>query len=80
MVLLKSKFEFINSAEMSKKSKKVKILVLTKEEPVKKVLIGDTTCTGLGKASWESIYNLLEAKDPEEIEEEKGKVDSNDKS
>lgn len=39
----------------------------------------DTTCLGLGKASWESIYNLLEAEDPEEIEEEKGTTDSTNK-
>lgn len=47
---------------------------------MKKVLIADTTCLGLGKASWESIYNLLEAEDPEEIEEEKETTDSIDKS
>ena len=57
---------------MLKKSKKIKIIVLTKEEPVKKGSIRDTTYASLGKASWESIYNLLEAEDPEEIEEEKG--------
>lgn len=79
LFLLQSKFEFINSVEMLKKSKKEKVLVLTKEEPVKKVLIGDTTYAGLGKASWESIYNLLQAKDLEVIEEEKGTTDSTDK-
>ena len=55
---------------MTKKSKKPKVPVLAKEEPVKKVLIADTTCLNLSKASWESIYNLLEAEDPEEIKEE----------
>ena len=65
---------------MSKKSKKVKVPVLTKEEPAKKGLIRDTTCTGLGKASWENIYNLLEAEDLEVIEEEKETTDSSEKS
>lgn len=65
---------------MLKKSNKAKILVLTKEELVKKVLITDNTYTGLGKATKERIYNLLAAEDPEEIEEEKGTVDSTDKS
>ena len=55
---------------MMKKSKKPKAPVIAKEEPVKKALTTDTTCLGLGKASWESIYNLLEAEDLEEIEEE----------
>jgi len=64
---------------MLKKSNKVKISVLTKEELVKKGLIRDTTCTGPSKTSWESIYNLLEAEDPEVIEEEKGTSDSSDK-
>ena len=79
LFLLQSKFEFINSAEISKKSKKVNIPVLTKKEPVEKVLIGDTTCTGLGKASWESIYNLLEVEDLEVIKEGKGIANSTDK-
>lgn len=64
---------------MSKKSKKVKISILTKEEPVKKVLIRDTTYVSLSKDSWESIYNLLEAGDLEEIEEGKGTTDSTNK-
>lgn len=64
---------------MMKKSKKPKVPVIAKEEPVKNVLIVDTTYLGLGKASWESIYNLLEAEDPEEIEE-LGTTDSTNKS
>jgi len=36
----------------------------------KKWLISDTTCLGLGNTSWESIYNLIEAEEPEEISEE----------
>ena len=34
----------------------------------------------MGRASWESIYNLLEAEEPKEIEEEKGTTDSTQKS
>lgn len=47
---------------------------------MKKVLIADTFYLSLGQASWESIYNLLEADDLEEIEEEKGTMDSTNKS
>lgn len=38
--------------------------------PSKKGLISDTTCLGLGNTSWQSIYNLIEAEEPKEIEEE----------
>lgn len=76
---MQNKSEFINLAEMTKKTKKAKVPIITKDEPVKKVLIADTTYLGLGKASWESIYNLLEAQDPTEIEEERGTADSTDK-
>lgn len=31
----------------------------------KKGLISDTTCLGLGKTTWLSIYNLIEAEEPE---------------
>ena len=37
--------------------------------PSKKGLILDMTCFGLGNTSWESIYNLIEAKDLEELSE-----------
>jgi len=33
--------------------------------PRKKGLISDTTCLGLGKTTWLSIYNLIEAEEPE---------------
>lgn len=33
--------------------------------PSKKGLIVDTTCLGLGKSTWISIYNLIEAEEPE---------------
>ncbi len=54
--------------------------VIAKDEPAKLVLVADTTCLGLGKTSWEGIYNLLETKDPTEIEKEGGMTDSSDKS
>lgn len=38
--------------------------------PSKKGLISDTTCLGLGNTSWESIYNIIGAEEPEEILEE----------
>lgn len=47
--------------------------------PSKKGLILDTTCLGLGNTSWESIYNLIEAKELEEVSEE-ATTDSTDKS
>lgn len=61
----------MNPEKMGKKVKKAKAPVVVKEpEPSKKGLISDTTCLDLGKASWESIYNLLEAEEVEELEEE----------
>lgn len=38
--------------------------------PSKKGLISETTCFGLGNTSWQSIYNLIEAEDPEEVSKE----------
>jgi len=70
----------MNPVKMMKKSKKPKAPVITKEEPVKRIFISDTTYLSLGKASWEIIYNILEAENPEEIEEEKGTTDSTNKS
>ena len=57
---------------MGKKSKKITIVVpLVKDlGPSKKGLISDTTCLGLGNTSWKSIYNLIEAEEPEELSEE----------
>ena len=34
--------------------------------PSKKGLISDTTCLGLGNTTWQSIYNLVEAEDPQQ--------------
>ena len=67
---MQSTSELMNTEKMTNKSKKPKAPIIAKEEPTKKVLTSDTTCFGLGKASWESIYNLLEAEDPEELEVE----------
>lgn len=60
----------MNPKKMTNKVKKPKAPVIAKEEPAKNVLIYDTTYLGLGQASWENIYNLLEAEDPEELKEE----------
>ena len=61
----------MNPEKMGKKSKKAKATLVAKEPgPSKKGLISDTTCLGLGNASWERIYNLIEAEEPEELEEE----------
>ena len=35
--------------------------------PSKKGLISYTTCLGLGNTSWQSIYNLVEAEEPEVV-------------
>jgi len=40
------------------------------EGQVKLVLVSYSTCQGLGKISWEGIYDFLEGENPKEIEEE----------
>ena len=56
---------------MGKKVMKTKAPVVVKEpKPNKKELISNMTYLSLGKASWESIYNFLEAEEPKELEEE----------
>lgn len=70
----------MNLEKMGKKAKKAKAPVIAKEPELnKKGLISDTTCLNLGNASWESIYNLIEVEEPEELEEE-AMVDSTSKS
>lgn len=65
---------------MGKKSKKPTATPASKEpRQSKKGLISDTTCLSLGNTSWESIYNLIEAKEPKEISKE-ATVDSTNKS
>lgn len=64
---------------MTKKSRKVKVPIIAKDEPKKLVLIADTAYSGLDRTSWESMYNLLEAEDPTEIEEEGSMTGSTDK-
>ena len=34
--------------------------------PSKKGLISDTTCLGLGSTTWQNIYNLVEAEEPQQ--------------
>lgn len=48
-------------------------------KPSKKGLISDTTCLSLANTRWESIYNLIEVEEPEEVSEE-AKTDSRNKS
>ena len=70
----------MNPEKIGKKSKKAKATPATKElGPGKKELISYTTCLGLGNISWESIYNLIEADEPEELSEE-ATIDSTNKS
>jgi len=57
---------------MGKKSKKTAIASasLATGQPIadsrikKKGLISDTTCLGLGRTTWQSTYNLIEAEEP----------------
>lgn len=65
---------------MSKRARKEKAPVIEKDEPIKLVLIDDTTCAGLSKTSWEGIYNLLKVEDPSEVEEEGATTSSTNKS
>lgn len=62
---------------MGKKSKKsaaatptIVVQPAKDPRPRKKGLISDTTCLSFGNTSWESIYNLIEAEEPEEVSEE----------
>ena len=64
---------------MSKRARKAKALVVTKDEPSKLVLIANATYAGLTKTSWEGIYNLLEVEDPSKVEEEGATNGSTDK-
>lgn len=64
--------------KMGKKSKRsataaapIVIIELTSDPgPSKKGLISDAICLGLGNTSWQSIYNLIEAEEPDETEEQ----------
>ena len=39
-----------------------------KEKPVKLKLVTDTSCQGLGKMTWENVYNILEKENPRVVE------------
>ena len=61
---------------MSKRSRKAKATVATKtpiftmvpkEKPARIKLVTDTSCQGLGKLSWEEVYNLIEREKPKVI-------------
>ena len=70
---MQSSFEAANSSEMGKKSKKTTTAsasAATGQHTAdpgarKKGMIFDTTCLGPGKTTWLSIYNLIEAEEPE---------------
>ena len=58
---------------MSKRSRKAKVVATAKahvftmapkEKPAKIKLVIDTSCQGLGKLSWEEVYNLIEREKP----------------
>ena len=58
---------------MSKRFRKLKVAItakalvftmLPKEKPAKLKLVIDTSCQGLGKMTWENVYNLLEKENP----------------
>ena len=58
---------------MSKKFKNARTIIATKtivtptvpkEKPAKIKLVTDTACQGVGKLSWEEVYNFLEKEDP----------------
>ena len=36
------------------------VIMPPKEKPAKLKLVTNTSCQGLGKMTWESVYNLLE--------------------
>ena len=71
---VQSSFEAANLGQMGKKSKKfgtasasaVTGQLIADPGPSKKGLISDTTCLGLGNTTWQSTYNLVEAKEPQE--------------
>jgi len=70
---VQSSSEAANSGQMGKKSKKFGTVLASAGTgqhtvdpgPSKKGLISDTTCLGLGKTTWLSIYNLIEAEEPQ---------------
>jgi len=70
---MQSSSEAADSGQVGKKSKKTRIASasavtgphIADPGPSKKGLISNTTCLGLGKTTWLSIYNLIEAEEPE---------------
>ena len=58
---------------MSKRARRAKTIVpvkfvetptVSKENPTKLRLVTDTSCQGLGRMTWEGVYNLLEKENP----------------
>ena len=58
---------------MSKRARRTKTVVpvkfvetptVSKEKPTKLRLVTDTSCQGLGRMTWEGVYNLLEKENP----------------
>ena len=85
--LVQKSVEIRNLKQMGKRSKKSAVAAaptatmqsIKDRGPSKKGLVSDTMCLDLGNTSWESIYNLIEVKEPEEISEE-DTADSTSKS
>ena len=42
--------------------------MVPKEKPARIKLVTETSCQGLGKISWEAVYNLIEREKPKVIE------------
>ena len=65
--------ETLPDNEMSKRCRKEKadvaaknpiFTMVPKEKPSRVKLVTDTSCQGLGKISWEEVYNLIERENP----------------
>ena len=80
--------EAVADVEMSKRGRRNKTVLpvkfaetptVSKEKPVKLRLVTDTSCQGLGKMTWDTVYNLLEKLDPK-VTVEKASVPDEDSS
>ena len=80
--------EIASNTEMSKRARRTKTAVpvkffetptVSKENPTKLRLVTDTSCQGLGRMTWEGVYNLLEKENPK-VTVEKASVPDEDSS
>ena len=74
--LIRKTRENLLDTEMSKRSRKSKAAFIAKapvlnmppkEKPTRLKLVTDTSCQGLGKMTWENVYNFLEKEKPRVI-------------